>query len=77
MVYSQKPTERRFVMGDDQTLLSVTEASRLVGVNPSYINKLLKREEIRGRKVGLFWVVEKASLEEWDARRKSKKRADI
>jgi hypothetical protein len=73
MIYSEQgifPHKGAIFMADE---LSVTEASRLVLVSPSYIIKQLKFGNILGHKVGTFWVVDKASLEAWDAKRKKKR----
>jgi excisionase family DNA binding protein len=46
-------------------LISVTEASQISGLTPSFIARLLRRGEIDGVKVGRNWLTTKEAIREY------------
>jgi excisionase family DNA binding protein len=54
-------------------LISVSEAARMSDLSNSYIIQLLQRKVIKGEMVGKQWVIDKASFDEWLAKRRKEK----
>ncbi len=46
-------------------LISVTEASKISGLTPSFIARLLRRGDIDGVKIGRNWVTTKEAIREY------------
>lgn len=46
--------------GDDW--ITTQEAAELSGYHVNYIRKLIRRGDIRGRKVSIVWLIERQSL---------------
>ena len=46
-------------------LITVTEASRLSGLTPSYIRRLLRKGEIDGKKVGEIWLTTEDAIRDY------------
>ena len=42
--------------------ITTQEAAELSGYHVNYIRKLIRRGEIRGRKVSIVWVIDRQSL---------------
>lgn len=59
---------------DEKQILSVPEAAELVGVDKSYIRRLVLDKVIPAQKLGgTFWMIHRRDLLEWDRRRKMRK----
>ena len=43
-------------------LISTKEAAQILGVTPKTVLKAIKRKQIKGRRIGWSWVIEKDSL---------------
>lgn len=50
-------------------LLSAKDLGRLLGVSYSRARQMLNRREVRGRKVGSVWVVERQAVERFRKQR--------
>lgn len=48
--------------------LTVNEAAELSGYNPEYITRLIRKGEIRARKVSIVWLVDPESISEFLAK---------
>jgi len=42
--------------------LTTREASKIVGLSPDYLTKLIRRGTLKGEKLGQTWVIKKKSL---------------
>jgi excisionase family DNA binding protein len=51
-------------------LISIREASKEADVSIGYINQLIKAGVLSAQKVGQQWVIDRASFEAWQQKRK-------
>jgi excisionase family DNA binding protein len=49
-------------------LITVTEASRLSRLTPSYIRRLLRNGELEGQKVGEIWLTTEEAIRDYLSR---------
>lgn len=54
--------ERTFLDQVAHKLISVTEAATLSGLTPSYLRRLLRKQELAGVKVGRDWFTTEEAL---------------
>jgi excisionase family DNA binding protein len=54
----------------EATWPTVTEASKRLGINGSYIRRLLSSGRIRGQQKGTTWIIDPESLRQYEATRR-------
>ena len=52
-------------MIDQQTYLSISQASRLSGYSPEYLRKLTREGVLAGERLGNYWYIHGPSLRAW------------
>lgn len=63
-------------MANEQEL-TIKDAARLCGTVPDYVRQAVLAGRIKARKIGPLWLVDKASLLEWDKARKVRGRGGV
>ena len=53
----------------EKRLLSVREAAAQAGVSPQYIRRMLRKNVLKGFRVGRVWLLDEDAVFEWIARR--------
>lgn len=51
----------------EQKLYTITEAAQLIGVRPVTLRTAAANGKLRATRIGGFWVVTEAALNEWKA----------
>lgn len=57
-------------------LITVREASKEADVSIGYIHKLVNDGTIKGNKLGNQWVLDRASFDDWLAKRRQKQQIE-
>ena len=52
-------------MSADKELLSTSEVAKKLGLTSGRVRQLLLSGELKGKKVGAFWVIERRKLERY------------
>ena len=54
-------------ISDNRILLPTSEACKITGFSPAYIQRLLREKRIEGQKIGVVWLVYEDSLQAFTA----------
>ena len=67
MASASENKEQRLLEQVGEQLISVSEASRISNLTPSYIRRLLRRQEIAGIKFGRDWFTTEEAIRRYVA----------
>ncbi len=51
----------------DEEWITTNEAAEIIGVSLKHVTYLLRTGKVKGKKFGRFWMVDRASVEEYAA----------
>lgn len=58
-------------MAEENELLTVKEAARMLGVSEQYVRRVLASGKLRGYRLGCFWVVRREEVALFAAERRT------